>query len=210
MHQSLQIVTASTCEPLTLDEAKDWLRVGKDVGADEGLIDTLITAARKVVEDRTHRLFYHTTCALYVDGFPDDSTGVVRLPVAPLVSIESVTSYDSTDAATAMSSSDYSADTYSEPGRLSLRANGTWPTNLRNANGGRVLFVAGHSSSTGSGSTGVPAACQPMVQAMKLLLAHLYENRQQVTMAPGQTVALDLPYGVEYLLAGLTLPEVDG
>lgn len=210
MHQSLQIVTASTCEPLTLDEAKEWLRVGKDVGADEAIIDTLVTACRKMVEDRTHRLFFQSSCALNLDAFPEETTGVIRFPVSPLVSVTSITSYDSTDAATVMSSSDYTVDTYSEPGRVSLRDAGDWPTDLRVVNGGRIVFTAGYSTSTGGGSTSLPVECAPMLSAMKLLLAHLYENRQQVVMAPGATVALDLPYGVDYLLSSLTLPEVEG
>jgi hypothetical protein len=75
--------------------------------------------------------------------------------------------------------------------------------------GGVVAFTAGYSTSTGDGSTGLPAACAPMLSAVKLLLAHLYENRQQV-IAPGGAAAIDLPYGVEYLLSDLTSPEVEG
>jgi uncharacterized phiE125 gp8 family phage protein len=209
MHQSLQIVTASTCEPLSRDEAKAWLRLDDAQSADEPIIDTLVTACRKKVEARTQRFFYQTVCALHLDGFPEDSTGVVRLPASPLVSVASITSYDSTDAATVMSSSDYTVDVASEPGRISLRASGSWPTALRTVDGAVVAFTAGYSTSTGDGSTGLPAACAPMLSAVKLLLAHLYENRQQV-LAPGGAAAIDLPYGVEYLLSDLTSPEVEG
>jgi uncharacterized phiE125 gp8 family phage protein len=165
-----------------------------------------------MVEDRTHRYFFQTSCALHLDAFPDESTGVIHVPASPLVSVTSITSYDTTDAATVMSSSDYTVDTYSEPGRISLRDDGEWPDDLRTVNGGKVICTVGYSTSTGGGggSTSLPVECAPMVSAVKLLLAHLYENRQQVLMAPGATVALDLPYGVDYLLSGLTLPEVEG
>jgi uncharacterized phiE125 gp8 family phage protein len=209
MHQSLQIVTASTCEPISRDEAKLWLRLDEAQSEDEGLIDTLVTACRRKVEARTERFFFQTVCALHLDEFPEDSTGVIRLPASPLVSVASITSYNSTDAATVMSSSDYTVDTVSEPGRVSLRSAGSWPSSLRTIDAGVVQFTAGYSTSTGDGSTGLPAACAPMVSAVKLLLAHLYENRQQV-LAPGGAAAIDLPYGVEYLLSDLTSPEVEG
>jgi uncharacterized phiE125 gp8 family phage protein len=205
MHQSLQVVTASTCEPLTLDEAKEWLRLGKDQSADEPIIETLVTAARKKVEAITQRFFYQTSVALWVDEFPDGD--VLALPSSPLVSVSAVTSYDSTDGATVMSTSDYTVDTYSEPGRIALRGTGAWPTSLREINGGVVAFTAGYTTSTGSGSTGLTADCAPMVSAVKLLLAHWYENRQSVNI--GNIVNI-IPLGVDYLLSGHVSPEVEG
>ena len=210
MHQSLRIVTPSTCEPLTVDEAKDWLRVGADQMGDEAIIETLVTACRKKVEDRTGRFFFQTSCALHLDAFPSESTGVVRVPASPLVAVASITSYNTTDGAAVMSSSDYTVDTVSEPGRIGLRASGSWPTSLRTIDGGVVALTAGYSTSTGGGSTSLPAECAPMVSAVKLLLAHLYENRQQVVMIPGSATAIDLPLGVEYLLSDLISPEVEG
>jgi uncharacterized phiE125 gp8 family phage protein len=161
------------------------------------------------VEDRTGRFFFQTSCSLHLDAFPVDSTGVIRVPAAPLVSVASITSYNSTDGATVMSTSDYTVDTVSEPGRIALRASGQWPSSLRTVNGGVVALTAGYSTSTGGGSTSLPADCAPMVSAVKLLLAHLYENRQQV-LAPGGAAAIDLPYGVEYLVSSLVSPEVEG
>lgn len=207
MHTAL-VITPSTCEPLTLDEAKTWLRLGDTMHTEEdSLVRALVTVARRTVEDRTNRLFFQSTCALHVDGFPAESTGVIRVPVAPLVSVASITSYDSTDGATVMSTSDYTVDIYSEPGRISLRNSGTWPTDLRTIDAGIVSLTAGYSTSTGDGSTGLPASCTPMLQAAKLLLAHLYENRQIVNIGSSVT---EIPLTVDYLLAGMTLPEAEG
>jgi uncharacterized phiE125 gp8 family phage protein len=209
MHQSLS-VTASTCEPLTCDEAKVWLRLSEDQAGDEPILDTLITAARRKVEAITGRLFYQSTCALYLDGFPADSTGVVKVPVVPLVSVASITSYALDDTATVMSTSDYTVDTVSEPGRIGLASGGSWPTSLRDHNSAVVSLTAGYSTSTGSGSTGVSADCQPMVSAVKLLVAHWYENRQSVVLGGSFQASTLVPLGVEYLLSELRSPEVDG
>lgn len=209
MHTALTY-TASTCEPLTLDEARSWLRLGDHTNSEEdAIVQALVSVCRRRVEDHTKRLFYQSTCALHVDAFPEESTGVIRVPVAPLVSVASITSYDSTDGATVMSTSDYTVDTVSEPGRISLRNSGVWPTDLRTIDGGIVSLTAGYSTSTSDGSTGLPDACAPMVSAVKLLLAHLHENRQEVVAGSGASI-VQIPLGVDYLLSGLILPEVEG
>ena len=209
MHQAF-VITRSTCEPLTRDEAKAWLRLGPDDSEEESLIDALVTVARRTVEDRTRRLFFQSTCALHLDAFPDESTGVVRIPYAPLVSVGAVVSYDTLNMATTMSSSDYVVDTASEPGRIALDAGGTWPSDVRTIDAGVVTCTVGYSSSTQDGSTGLPAEAAPMVSAVKLLLAHLYVHREAVSVGSNQVIPTELPLGVDYLLAQHTLPEVEG
>ena len=207
MHYSC-VVTPSTCEPLTNAEGRAWLRLGVDPLEDDPIVDALITASRRVIEDRTRRLYFRSACALHLDGFPSDSTGVIKVPVSPLVSVSSITYYGTTDGATVMSTSDYTVDVASEPGRIGARNYGSWPTATREIDGVVVALTAGYSTSTGDGSTGLPAECAPMLAAQKLLLAHWYENRQAVTLGGG--AAVELPIGVEYLLAGMTMPEVEG
>lgn len=211
MHQSLVVVTPSTCEPLTSSEAKAWLRLSSDDTTNDAIVDALNTAARKRIEQRTGRFFYQTTVDLRLDECPG-STGVIRIPSAPLVSVTSITSYNSTDGETVMSSSDYTVDTASEPGRIALRDAGSWPTDLRAIDGVAVRCVVGYSSSTSNGwtSSGQSQDVLPMLQAHRLLLAHLYENRQAVVVGKAAAIATEIPMGVEYLLAPLMSYEVEG
>jgi uncharacterized phiE125 gp8 family phage protein len=65
--------------------------------------------------------------------------------------------------------------TISDQARIVLRQGKSWPTvtQTRNANAYVVKYVAGY-----GGASDVP---EPIVQAIKLLTAHLYENREAVT-----------------------------
>jgi hypothetical protein len=49
-----------------------------------------------------------------------------------------------------------------------------------------------------------------MVSAVKLLVAHWYENRQSVVLGGSFQASTLVPLGVEYLLSELRSPEVDG
>lgn len=98
--------------------------------------------------------------------------------------------YDADDAVAYFAGSNYLADDRSEPGRLVLNSGKSWPsTTLRPANGVCITFIAGYSA-----AASVPESWKA---AIKLLLGHLYENREAVII--GQTAA-ELPMAVERLL----------
>ena len=63
----LQVTTAPTQEPLTLQEVKDYLRL--DDALDERVLQDLIEAARLHCEDYTGRVLMTQTLTLTVDGF---------------------------------------------------------------------------------------------------------------------------------------------
>lgn len=206
MHRTLLFVTPSTCDPLTRDEAKTWLRLPLENHDEEPVVDILQRASRRVVEDRCGRYFFHTSCELRLDECPEDSTGVIKLPALPLVSVTSITSYSSTGGATVMSTSAYTVDTASEPGRIALTDDGEWPTDLRTIDAVVIPMTVGYSSSTEGGSTSLPDAAAPMLMAHKLMLAHLFEHRE----AASTGTMSEVPFGVDYLLSGLTMSEVEG
>jgi uncharacterized phiE125 gp8 family phage protein len=79
-----------------------------------------------------------------------------------------------------------------------LRTGKSWPTvtETRNANAYVVKYVAGY-----GGASDVP---EPIVQAIKLLTTHLYENREAVTSLGVNTIpytigAMLQPYKVQRL-----------
>ena len=80
---------------------------------------------------------------------------------------------------------DYQVDVYSEPGWIMPGANG-WPAIMDTINAVRVRFVAGYEA--------VPPAIK---QAVMLLAAHYYENRESVVLDVKPTV---LPQAVDALL----------
>jgi len=81
---TIQVTTDLAAEPVTVQEAKDYLRINNNV--EDTLIGELITSARQRLEGFTGRSFGAKTIKVrfeYVDGW-------VELPYSPITSITSV------------------------------------------------------------------------------------------------------------------------
>ena len=188
----LTISTAWSETAITLAEAKTHLRLeGSD---DDTYLNALISTAQFAVEKYTGRAITNQTLKLGLDGLPyaDDnkyypegfftapdinrSLGYIVLPRPPLVSVTHLKYYDEDNTATTFATSNYHVDTQTEPGRLVLKRGKTFPSasDLRTANAYEITYVAGY----GSSRDDVPT---PIKQAIKLLVAHLYEIREAVT-----------------------------
>jgi len=87
----VSIVTQPTEEPLTLDEAKQHLRV--DIEDDDSLILSLIKVAREYAETVTGRKLITQTWKYYLDDWPTDKD-YIEIPFPPLQSISSITYTD--------------------------------------------------------------------------------------------------------------------
>ena len=203
----LTISTAWSETAITLAEAKTHLRLeGSD---DDTYLNALISTAQFAVEKYTGRAITNQTLKLGLDGLPyaDDnkyypegfftapdinrSLGYIVLPRPPLVSVTHLKYYDEDNTATTFATSNYHVDTQTEPGRLVLKRGKTFPSasDLRTANAYEITYVAGY----GSSRDDVPT---PIKQAIKLLVAHLYENRELVSQNSVNTI----PYTVGQLL----------
>jgi uncharacterized phiE125 gp8 family phage protein len=85
---------APTTLPVTLQEAKDHLRV--DVADDDGLITAQINAATSWVEEYTGRQLVTATYLLTLDCFPLWNATPITLPRPPAIAVTSIT-YTKTD-----------------------------------------------------------------------------------------------------------------
>jgi uncharacterized phiE125 gp8 family phage protein len=185
----LKIVTAPTIEPVTLADAKLFLKV--DETADNALITSLIKAARHVCERYTSRALTAQTWQIFFDIVQGSdhplSEGISHgadlsynasalfLPKPPLVSVTHVKTYDDSDVATTWASTNYFVDTATEPGRIVPRSGVSWPTATRVANGIEIQFVAGYAAlGTDPETYDIP---EDMVTGIKRMINHLYENR---------------------------------
>ena len=160
------VYTAPTVEPVTLAEAKLHLRVSHL--SDDQLIARLIGAAREFVEAHTGLFTTTATVDVYFDAAPASS---FELPVSPVASITSITTYDTTGTGTTMTGTDYSLDAASVPARVVLKDTASWPSGLRSWNAVVVRAVVGSTS-----AAAVPARLR---QAVLLLVGELYERREQ-------------------------------
>lgn len=194
--RSVVVSSAPAAEPISTATAKAHLQVASGNTADDTLIDGLVTAARHWVEQATGlRLITQTLVARY-DDVPAAGAPLL-LPVAPVASVSSVKYYelDNTSATVAtgtFASSSYLVDTHSVPARVALHDGETWPANLRAVNPLEVTFVAGY----GAAGSSVP---QPILHAILMLVAFLYDQRAAVGVDPGLTIA-EMPFGPAALL----------
>lgn len=183
----VKLITAPASEPLTLAEAKLHLRV--DVADDDTLITALIVAARQYCESVLWRALMPQTWEFYLDEWPCDDE--IELPKPPLQSVTSVKYTNSVGATTTMSAGDYTVDTASEPGRVVLNYGTWWPTvTLATANPIAIRYVCGYAD-----AVHVP---ETIKAAMKLLIGHLYENREAVVAG---LIVTSVPLAVESLLS---------
>jgi uncharacterized phiE125 gp8 family phage protein len=153
---SLQLNTPPAAEPVSLDQARAWLRV-ESGGDEDALIVSLIPAARARAEWHTGRAFVTQAWTLWLDR----SDGVIEIPLPPLQSVASVTLYDAAGTPTVLDSS-----VYSVAGQRVILARA--PTNIRAVHGIAVTFIAGY----GDAADVPPAIAQAILQIVSALYDH--------------------------------------
>lgn len=201
----LRLKTAPATEPVSLVEAKLYLRV--DHTEEDALITELIESARQMVEEYIQRALITQTWTMFLDRFPsgkspdwwdgtvsahintlNEGTRAIGIPRPPLISVTHLKSYDDADTATTFSASSYIVDTTKQPGRIILKNSETWPAALRSGNAVEIEFIAGYGA-----ASAVPKALK---NAMYLILSSMYECRSSATDMPGAAKKLMNPYRV--------------
>jgi uncharacterized phiE125 gp8 family phage protein len=179
-------------EPLTLAEAKLFLRV--EHTDDDALISALIAGARIHLETDTRRALIVQTWRAVRDAWPAD--GRIAVTPAPLRQVVAARVYDFSGATQAVDPQAFALDKASS-------VLGFAPWSLPQP--GRVVGGIEIDVETGYGATAADVP-EPLRQAIRLLLAHWYENR--AVAANGSATAKPLPANVAALLApfrGLSL-----
>lgn len=183
----LVLDTAPASAPVTTAEAKSHLRV--DISDDDTLIDDLVAGAREYFEEVADKTLFTTTWKLILDGWPAKS--YIELPRPPLQSVTSVVYVDSDGNSNTFSSSSYDVETERTPGRIQLGYGKSWPSaTLRPASPITITYVAGWSN--------VANIPERYKQAIKLMVGHWYENREQI-MTTG-AIPQTLPFGLMSIL----------
>ena len=172
-------------EPITLDDAKSFLRV--DGTEEDILISSLITSARIHVEILLEKRLITQSWSLLLDRFPDKEQ--IELPLSPLQSVDQIQLFDVNSVATTMNANDYEVDHISTPPRL-VRKNQNWPQPGKTVNGIEIIMSVGY----GNAVEDIP---EPIRQAIRLLVTHWYENREPVAF---ETNAIEVPETVLSLL----------
>jgi len=163
------LVTAPTAHAVDFDDLKDHLRITHD--DDDPYVSAVLEAAQAYVELYLNRKLVTQTWKAFFDDWPDGDA--IYLPFGQLSSVTHVKYTDSDTDQSTFSSDDYIVDTDSEPGRVVLGYNESWPTaTLYPSNPIEVQFVCGYGD-----PSSVP---MPIKHAIKITAADLYENRETI------------------------------
>lgn len=179
-----ELIAPPDIEPIDLSEATEHLR-GIVPDDEATLVEALIVAARERAETFTERGFISQAWAFYCDEFP---AGVVRLPLTPVMSVESIKYFDTSGVEQTLDPAEYFVDTKSKPARLVPVT--SWPSTFCRPNSITIAATVGY----GTEASDVP---QTIKQAMLLMVADMYENRETVIVG---TISSSIPMTAELLL----------
>lgn len=189
----LQTLGAAPAAPVSLSDAKAWLRVGH--AGEDAAITALINTAVSRVEAETGRALLVRNFRETLDGWPirrlSGCGSAFALAVAPAVSVEAVRTFDRAGEETLWDAEEYRVDTAADPGRLIARAPFAFPRPGRPAAGIEIDFTAGY----GETASDVPPA---LIEAVLRLVAEGYAASEPA-LATGRGLAR-LPETVESLL----------
>lgn len=162
-------VPVTQTQPLTLTEAKLWLKV--DHTADDDLITTMIVMATNRAEAYLSRKLISGTLVEKYDSFCDARNDgcFIRIPSPPLTSVTSIQYIDEDGVTQTWSSAEYTVDTSSEPGRIALAFEQVWPTTRRVVDAVTITYLAGYAT-----ADAVPDSIK---QGMYMIIASFYEDR---------------------------------
>ena len=202
---ALSLITAPAVEPITLEDAKEHLRV--EHGDEDALIESLIQVARETAETFTRRALITQTWDLVLESpLPScDRWQSIRL-LAPLIAVISITYVDTAgadqtlfDTAAVIPTTpepDYIVDAPAGPqclpGRIMPAPGITWPSLSSQSNAMTVRFTAGYGD-----PEDVPEAFK---SAIKLIIGHLYANRESVVITDRGSIVQEVPQSAIWLL----------
>jgi len=184
-HYRPTLVTAPAEAPVSLAEAKAWVRVDGD--DEDTLIGALIAAATAYLDGWSGVLGRCIVTQTWRQTF-DDFAPVMRLPL-PAASVTSVTYVDTAGTTRTVAAEVYALREDALGSFLEESPDADWPSADDRAEAVAVTFVAGYGA-----AADVPAAIK---LAMREMIAHWYANRE--TVAGGSSA--EVPLTARHLLA---------
>jgi uncharacterized phiE125 gp8 family phage protein len=166
----LKITSEPATEPVTRAEAVLFMRYVGSLQND--VIDALITAARKDIENWTNRTMVTTTYEYYLE----DLCAVMEIPTSTVISVSSITYTDTDGNTQTLSSSLYGTDNVDPINKVYLLPEQTFPEVQVQPNAVKITFTAGYGAAS--------AVPETMKTAIKMRVAELYEHRESNSPAP--------------------------
>ena len=167
---------------ITTAQAKEHLRITHS--DEDTYIEAITLAASEWCEEFQRRVYVQREIVDYLDEFPT----IIRPSKSPLVSVTTLKYYDTDGNLQTLDAANYRVDITTEPGRITEAYNCAW-TEIRDMTNAIVLtYQAGYAA-----RANIP---EEIKHAVKLMVGHLYENREAAT-----PLNIDeLPVGLKTLL----------
>ena len=165
----LVLKTGPASTPITLAEAKSFLRIDSDYDDDDNYITSLINVATGVVEEFTRRRLITQTFNIFHDEFPP----YIDLQVGDVASVTHIKYYDESNVLQTLAPSNYDVDNKIRPGRIYQSEDGDFPNTFDGPNAVEVEFIVGGAASD------IPA---PIIQAIYIIVGRYYENDKMLLL----------------------------
>lgn len=216
------IVTPPTAEPVTaIGDAGAWARVDRYDEGNNGLITSMIPAARQLVETHANRTLVQTTYRGSLECFPASmhawrllnegfyvpdrpylrnrhhylAQRQIELPRPPLQSVTSVQYIDEAGQTQSLVEDvDFTVDTVGEPGRIVPAYGKDWPATRFQPGAVQITFVAGYAANL------IPAAA---LAAIRMLVVYWFNNPAAVGAALEEQ-----PLAARTLIAAVAVPRI--
>lgn len=167
---------------ITVAQAKTHLRITHS--DDDTYIEALTLVATEWCEEFQRRVYVQREVIDKFDEFPT----VIRPRRSPLISVDSLKYIDTDGVLQTVDPADYEVGTYKEPGRITPAYNVSWPSIRAVINAVTLTYQAGYVN-----RASIPTE---MKHAVKLMVGHLYENREAV----GPVSMKEIPLAAKSLL----------
>ena len=142
MRFTKEMTVGPTFEPISLQHAKDELKITSSPSEDALNLDR-IARAREWVEDEMGLRFVPQTWEYYLDYFP----AVIRLyDISPLQSVTSIQYIDTDGVTQTLDASLYTVDAKKKPGEIHPAWGKTWPSTRSDPNAVTVTAVVGYTT----------------------------------------------------------------
>jgi uncharacterized phiE125 gp8 family phage protein len=137
----LTLITPPSVLPLSLAEAKAIARLDDE---DDALVAAFLRTATEQVEQHLGRALIISTWQYNVDHFPRRYGETIRIPIAPVQSVDEIRYVDLAGAVQTLDSSVYTISGIGDVARVGLAYGQSWPSTGCQAKAITIDLTAGH------------------------------------------------------------------
>ena len=176
---------APTDSPVSVIEAQEHMNAPE--GYNETVIFGLIEAATGIFEEKSGKVLVEQTWAYSFNSV--DNSGIVCIPKVPLLSVESITYYDTDNVLQTDDVENYWVTAYGkDKGTVEPKSGFSWPSTYARRDAVTITFTAGY------GQKG--AVPKEIKLAILETVTYLFHNRG-VVVGKG---SLELPFAIEAII----------